>query len=143
MSISFFESADNETYPIGTLLVLEGVNGNGVVREYGEDPSDSPDDIIGVSYPPSGTTGRISANADGLCFLDYDYFLYGEDLKMIEPLAPNPNWNPSFNPIMSEAPFFTLVCTHGLAPVLNSTPVIPSRWKLVRAGDMYDVYLIR
>lgn len=102
------------------------------------------DDVVGTSYPKINTTGRCNSNLDGHCFSHYEYLVYGEDLSLVideygNPIE-NPNYDRYFDPSTDNE--YVIVCISGLAPVLTGT-IVPSRWKKVREGLTYDLYLIR
>lgn len=140
MSLIAIDTIDAKEIPIGKSVVIDATSMK--VRVF-DSESDSLDDIVGVSYPKSGTLGRICANTDGLGFSDFDYLTLTETLQYLKDengdYVENPNYDASFNPVVSSA--YAYVALLGMVPVLKSEPV-PLKWKLIRVGTAYDIFLI-
>lgn len=141
MSIVYIESDNNINIPLGKLIVIDQTSLK--AREY-DNGVDTVNDIVGVSYPKSNTTGRIVSNADGLGFIDYDYYQFQETLNYVIPLTANPNFQ-SWDPVNSSSPYYCLVAISGMVALDNTyaSGDIPTSWRKIRAGTNYDVYLVR
>lgn len=141
MSIIYVESDSNINIALGKLIVIDGTSLK--AREY-DSKVDAVADVVGVSYPKSGTTGRIVSNADGLGFVDYDYYQFEETLNYVTPMTANPNFQ-SWDPVNSTSPYYCLVAIGGMVALDNTyaSGDIPTSWRKIRTGTNYDVYLVR
>lgn len=141
MSLIALSTHDSLTIEIGKSVVLDAVSMK--VRTY-DDAVDTPDLIIGVSYPKSGTLGRLAANIDGACFTDNDYLKFTETLQYDVDDDGNMIENEAYDPLFNAAasPTYVYVAMMGLCPVVKGE-VVPDRWRKVRDGVAYDLYLVR
>jgi hypothetical protein len=142
MSILVLKTYDDNPIANGKMIKLVEDSGfspgeRWLAKEFDE-KVDSLNLVIGVVYTKTNS-GRITANPDGFCFNDFDYFTYNEDLSPDYNTA-NTNFNPSFNPAADDS--YVYVATCGMVAVENAYSSYPSTWKKLRTGTTYDLYCI-
>lgn len=141
MSVIALRAHDDVDIPIGKTLVIDSTSLK--PREF-DSKVDTSADIIGVSYPKVNVLGRIAANVDGFEFYEKDYYLFTEtlqyDLDEFESLIENPNYDGSFNP-NTNADYVVLAIV-GMCPVLK-TATVPSHWRKIKSGTVYDLFLVK
>lgn len=140
MSCIILSNQSGIEVPIGTLIVVD----NNEARAY-NDEKDTIEDVIGVIYPTSLTSGRAYRVPDGPEYYLNDPVLWQENLQFEidenENSVPNESFTP-WNPF-TNTNNWCLVIYNGFAAILNSYSSVPSRWKLLRTGTSYNWYLIR
>lgn len=140
MSLQAIECAAG-LIPAGKMVVLDS---NMKAIQYDE-KEHTLSDVIGLSYPKSSTSGRCAANIDGFSFLDNDYWAWTETLQYaydeFDQLIPNPNYDPTFNPLNDNN--YCIVCVAGLAPFDKTNAAPPTSYRKVRTGVSYDLYIVR
>jgi hypothetical protein len=137
MSLLVLKTFDNNPIANGKLVVLVEDTGVWEAKEFDE-KVDSLADVVGVTYTKTNS-GRITANPDGFCFNDFDYFQYNEDLSPDYNTA-NSNWNPSFNPAADDS--YVYIATCGMVAVEKVYTTLPALWKKLKTGTTYDLYVI-
>jgi len=140
MSCLVVENQSVATIPVGTLIIIDSKQ----ARAYDE-KTDDIEDVIGVAYAVSKTSGRAWRVPDGSEFYLNDQIVWQETLQYQEDENGNPVINEAyegFNPY-ADTDHFTCVVYNGHVPVLASYSAVPSRWKLLHEGTSYDWYLAR
>lgn len=140
MSCIIVENQSVATIAVGTLIVIDATR----ARAY-DSMTDDIEDVIGVAYAVSKTSGRAWRIPDGPEFYLNDQIVWQENLQYQEDENGNPVINEEFagfNPY-ADTDHFTCTVYNGVVPVLSSYSSVPSRWKLLHEGTTHDWYLAR
>jgi hypothetical protein len=145
MSLLLLKTHNNQTIPVGSLIVIDTVS----LRPRVYNPlSDSLDNVVGVSYSKTQTLGRLADAPDGIVFLQNDYFKVNLNTLQYERdenqyLIVNEAFDPELNPLNDTT--YVALATKGLVSVLKGT-VVPARFKKLREntaqGDTHDLFLL-
>lgn len=136
------ENSISGIIPIGTMIVSDA----GKARIYDE-KTDNIENVIGVAYGYTNTSGRAWNLGDGPVFYTSpnDYFLWNEDLTIQldsdnQPI-PDPNYV-GFNPF-SQPDNYTFILYKGFGAVVKPYSSLPSRWVVLEEKTDYSWVLIR